>query len=129
MKEGNMRGRPKGGTNKYWSKEDKLKIVKRVIEDDESMKSIEKSDGINNGMISKWVKLYLENGEEGLINKKKPGNPLSKYQSKKNLTREEKLEYENMKLRIELERLKKGYQVKGDGLNKQFITINKKSLK
>ncbi len=27
----------------------------------------------------------------------------------------EKLQYENMKLRIEVERLKKGYQVKGDG--------------
>ena len=28
----------------------------------------------------------------------------------------EKLQYENMKLRIENERLKKGYLVKGDGL-------------
>lgn len=42
---------------------------------------------------------------DGLINKTKPGNPLSKYQ-KKNLTKEEQLEYENMKLRIENEMLK-----------------------
>ena len=48
-------------------------------------------------------------------NKKKPGNPLSKYSSKKQLTELEQLEYENMKLRIEVERLKKGYLVKGDG--------------
>ena len=34
---------------------------------------------------------------EGLKNKTKPGNPLSKYSNKKNLTKEEQLEYENMK--------------------------------
>ena len=34
---------------------------------------------------------------------------------KKKLTDMEKLQYENMKLRIENERLKKGYLVKGDG--------------
>ena len=52
---------------------------------------------------------------KGLTNKKKPGNPLSKYCNKKNLTKEEQLEYENMKLKIENELLKKGYLMKGDG--------------
>ena len=59
-------------------------------------------------MICVWIKKYLEQGESALENKKKPGNPLSKYSRKKNLTDLEKLEYENMKLRIENERLKKG---------------------
>ena len=36
-----------------------------------------------------------------------------KYSKRKNLNDMEKLEYENMKLRIENERLKKGYLVKG----------------
>ena len=45
----------------------------------------------------------------------KNGNPLMKYSKRKNLNDMEKLEYENMKLRIENERLKKGYLVKGDG--------------
>ena len=27
-----MQGRPKGGKNRYWSKEDKLKVVKDMIE-------------------------------------------------------------------------------------------------
>lgn len=41
---------------------------------------------------------------EGLKNKTKPGNPLAKIYSKKNFkNREEELEYENMKLRIENE--------------------------
>ena len=45
----------------------------------------------------------------GLENKRKPGNPLVRYQRKKELTELERLEYENMKLRIENLRLKKGY--------------------
>ena len=40
-------------------------------------------------------------------NKIKPGNPLSKYIRKKELIDIEKLQYENIKLRIENERLKK----------------------
>lgn len=41
---------------------------------------------------------------------------MSKYFVTKHFnSREEELEYENMRLRIENERLKKGYLVKGDG--------------
>lgn len=54
-------------------------------------------------MLRTWVKLYLTN-QDLLENKKKPGNPLSKYANKKNLTETEQLQYENMKLRIENER-------------------------
>ena len=54
-------------------------------------------------------------GENALENKKKPGNPLTKYSRRKELNELEKLEYENMKLRIENERLKKGYMMEGDG--------------
>ncbi len=76
---------------------------------------VEKKYNISHSLTGKWRKDYLEKGENCLINQKKPGNPLCKYSSRKNLTEIEKLEYENMKLRIEVERLKKGYQVKGDG--------------
>ena len=72
--------------------------------------------------IYKWVKRYREDGINGLENRKKTGNPLSKYSSKKNLTEIEKLQYENMKLRIEIKRLKKRYIVKGDG---SFVVFKK----
>ena len=117
-----MQGRPKGGKNKYWSKKEKLRIVNRVLIDGLSSKQVSDSENISNGMLSKWIQKYLELGEIGLENAKKPGNPLSKYSSKKNLTEIEKLEYENMKLRIENERLKKGYIVKGDG---SIVTFKK----
>ena len=110
----NMQGRPKGGKNKYYSKEEKLKYVKQIL-DGRSCWEIEREDGINHSITNNWFKKYNERGIEGLENKKKPGNPLMKYSAKKNLTELEKLEYENMKLRIENERLKKGYLVKGDG--------------
>lgn len=66
-------------------------------------------------MLRHWVKKYVEQGEESLENKRKPGNPLMKYSRRKELSDLEKLEYENMRLRIENERLKKGYMMKRDG--------------
>lgn len=114
-------GRPKGGKNKYWSKEQKLKLVKEHVEQHVSTTEITTREKISNGMYYNWVKKYLEFGEKRLENKKKPGNPLSKYMNKKNLSDIEKLEYENMKLRIENERLKKDYYVEGDG---QIVVFN-----
>lgn len=101
--------------NRYWSKEDKLKLVNAVIIDNKSINSISKENDIDKSQLRRWIEKYYEFGEDGLINKRKPGNPLMKYSRRKNLNELEKLEYENMKLRIENERLKKGYMMKGDG--------------
>jgi len=101
--------------NRYWSKEDKLKIINEVLINCKSSEEVAKEYDISSGMLRNWIIKYNQYGESSLENKKKPGNPLVKYSSKKNLTDIEKLQYENMKLRIENERLKKGYLVKGDG--------------
>ena len=124
-------GRPKGSYSpkRYWGKEEKLKAVKRVLDNHETAEDVRKDLNINSGLLHAWIKKYIENGEKGLENKKKPGNPLSKYQHKKQLTDIEKLEYENMKLRIENERLKKGYIVEGDGQVVIFNGSKNKSLK
>ena len=108
-------GRPKGGKNNYHSQEEKIRIVKEMIEQNLSQWQASRKYGINQSILGRWRKDYLENGEKSLINKKKPGNPLCQYSNKKNLTETEKLQYEIMKLRIENERLKKGYLMKGDG--------------
>ncbi len=111
-----QKGRPKGGKNKYWTAEEKYKIIKPILDYELTSGEVTRRTGINNGMLSIWVRKYKENGMEGLKNKTKPGNPLAKIYSRNNFkNREEELEYENMKLRIENERLKKGYLVKGDG--------------
>ena len=105
-------GRHKGGNNREWSKEDKFKYVSLVINGEKSMTQLMNESGISKGMICKWVERYNEGGIEALENKRKPGNPLAKYLRRKELTPIEQLEYENMLLRIENERLKKGYTEK-----------------
>ena len=109
-----MQGRPKGGKNRYWSKEDKLKLINEVL-DGKSSQEVARENNISGGMLRNWIIKYNYYGEQALSNQKKPGNPLMKYSQRKQLTEIEKLEYENMKLRIEIERLKKGYLMKGDG--------------
>lgn len=104
--------RPKGKankSNKYWSKEEKLRIVKKVINHENSLSIISKEENINTGQLHLWIKKYLVEGEQGLINSKKPENPQIGLYKKKNLIDVEKLQLENMKLRIECERLKKGF--------------------
>lgn len=122
-------GRPKGGTNRYWSKNEKLRIVKLVLESKQVAYDVSKVEKISDGMLTHWIKSYLTKGEKGLENVKKPGNPLAKYQQKKQLNELEQLQYENMKLKIELERAKKGYLVEGDGRNKVFISLSGENSK
>ena len=105
----------KGQKQKLRTKEEKFKIIEPILNYSKSQTQVSKENNINVGLINVWVKKYNEKGLNGLENNKKPGNPLSKYMNKKNLTEIEKLEYENMKLRIENELLKKGYLMKGDG--------------
>lgn len=111
--------RKEGETNKTHSKEEKLALVLRVLEG-ASLRSLTKETGIWYSQIDKWTKQYLAGGEEALINKRKPGNPLSKYTRKKVLTYAEQLEYENALLKRELlkkdaevVRLKKSIELEG----------------
>ena len=115
--------------NRYWSKEDKQKIINEVIVDGNSIVYVANKYDISSGLLGNWLRKYRDNGDSGLINKRKPGNPLTKYSMRKQLSEIEALEYENMKLRIENERLKKGYLVEGSGQNKIFISLNKKNSK
>ena len=85
--------------------------------------------GIAGSTFKKWKKAYLEFGIKGLKSQtgktKHPGkgNHFAGLQLKKNKTREEELELENLKLKVEVARLKKGYQVKGVGSKKEYVTI------
>ena len=115
--------------NRTWTKEEKYRIIKPVLEFKISGYQRAKEFDISDGMLFKWLKKYKEKGLEGLCNTKKPGNPLAKYMHKKQLTDIEKLEYENMKLRIENERLKKGYVMKGDGTVVMYKKSKKENLK
>ena len=101
-------GRPKGGRNTHHSKEEKLALVLRNLEG-ETAAALGRETGIYYAQIHKWTKQYLEGGEEALINKRKPGNPLAKYHNKKELTPIEQLEYKVALLELEL--LKKNGEI------------------
>ena len=70
-------GRPKGGTNRSHSKEEKLSLVLRNLAG-ETTCALERETGIYHSQIHKWTKQYLAGGEEALVNRRKPGNPLAK---------------------------------------------------
>ena len=55
-----MRGRPIGGTNKYWTAEEKYEIIKPIINFEKSSMQITKETGLSNGMICNWIKSYNE---------------------------------------------------------------------
>ena len=100
------------------SKEEKLSIVRQVLAGT-SVRSWE-NQGIDHQQVRTWTRKYLEEGEAGLEQKKKPGNPLSRYERRKELTYEEQLQYqiellkrELVKKEAEVLRLKKLNERKG----------------
>lgn len=114
-------GRPKGGKNRKYPYEFKLKAVETYLNEHRSFRSVAAEMNIAETRVRAWVKLY----NEGLLEtgRKRPGNPFSALHTSKSLSKEERLELENLKLKIENERLKKGYLVKGGGVNKEYVTI------
>lgn len=124
-----LMGRHKGGTNKYWSQEEKLRIVNRYFSEGIGRRTLAKEEGIASGMLWNWIKKYQDEGEQGLINKKKTGNPFAALHTSKSLSETERLKMLVAKQEIEIERLKKGYTTKGVGANKVFVTTKGANLK
>ena len=120
-------GRPKGGKNKEYSSKDKIKAINLIKNKHLSYSEAESILNIPMGNLKRWMSIYSKYGVDGLEPRKK-GNPFAKLFSK-SLTKQERLELENLKLRIENERLKKGYQVKGGGVNKEYVSIYDKNIK
>ena len=101
------------------SKEEKLSVVKRNLAG-ESACSLAREFGCSDSQVRNWVKDYQAEGEAGLEQKKKPGNPLSRYERRKELSYEESLQYQIELLKRELVRkdaevlrLKNGTNEKG----------------
>lgn len=120
-------GRPSGTKNIMRSPEEKEKIVLEAFENGPTV-TFQKYR-ISEGLLHRWISKYRKDGIDGLRSKtgraknSRKGNPYSGLQRKKNKTREEELELENLKLKVEVARLKKGYQVKGVGSKKEYVTI------
>lgn len=118
--------------NRRYTPEFKIECVKEVLEGKKSQTEIALENGMTEHNVSRWVKNYREQGEGYFYQEhrgNRSGNPYAALHTKKNLSELERLELENLKLRIENERLKKGYMVKGVGANKEFVTFKDKNTK
>ena len=125
---GDFMGRPKGGKNRKYPYEFKLKVVEDYQNNHLSLRETARKYGIDNERVRDWCKLYNEGIlKEGRIHIR--GNKFAALHTSKKLTKEQRLELENLKLRIENERLKKGYLVKGGGANKEYVSISEKNTK
>ena len=110
----------KGIAHRKWSKEEKLKIIRLHLEEHISIKKIKKEYGVNNSLVSAWVKKYLEEGEDAL--EPHNGNPYAALHTSKSLSEVESLRLIVAKQEVEIARLKKGYWVEGAGVNKEYVT-------
>ena len=107
--------------------EEKEKIIFDYFNSGKGAMEFELESGISKKLLWKWIKIYSFEGINGLrsMTRKITKNIV---RPKKVKTREE-LERENAKLKIEIERLKKGYYVKGVGQRKEYVSINNRSTK
>ena len=122
-------GRPSGGRNHMRTPEEKEAIVLEYLNGKAGSKTVASDHGISKRLFHEWVTRYRGSGIEGLKSKSGKNNPnLGRYDRHPSET--EKLKKELLKKEIEIERLKKGYQVKGGGVSKEYVTtfdVNTKS--
>ena len=120
-------GTKKGTKPRKWSKEEKLKLVLLHLNEKVSLMQIEKEYSVSNGLVSTWVKKYLNGGEEALVSRS--GNPYAALHTSKSLSEVERLRLIVAKQEVEIARLKKGYWVEGVGANKEYVTGSGKNTK
>ena len=80
-------------------------------------------------MIYQWINKYRDGGPEALIPSKRTGNPFAALYNSKSMSEVDRLKLLVAKQEIEINRLKKGYIVKGVGVNKEFVITNDASSK
>ena len=110
--------------------EEKERIVLEALE--RGTKRTSEARGVDRRLLQRWIAKYRADGVGGLTSRSGKcgsGNPLAGLQRKKDKAREEELELEVLKLRIEVERLKKGYRVKGGGRGKEYVTTKGSNTK
>ena len=87
----------------------KLKIVKMILEDHISKHEIERQYNLPRKTQRDWVRKYEQEGILGLINKRKQRDKISEDNEENTI---EDLKHQIFLLKIEIERLKKGYSEK-----------------
>ena len=100
--------------------EEKEAIVLEYLNGNAGYRTVARAHDIYPDLFLKWVKRYREDGIEGLRSAQGKQSNRGKYD--RHPSEIERLKKELLKKEIEIERLKKGYQVKGGGDQKEYIT-------
>ena len=120
----------KGQKRRVWTKEQKLEIIGKHLNEHVSVRTLEKEYKADRSMICHWLRDYGNYGEEAFNSKShRKGNPFAALHTSKTLTETERLRLQLAKLEIENERLKKGYRVKGVGANKEYVSLKDVNMK
>ena len=122
----------KGQKKRVWTRDQKLEIVRKHLDEHISVKKLGMEYQVDHSMICRWTKEYLAGGEGAFEPKKRPGNRFAALHRSKNLSELERLRLLVAKQEIEIARLKKGYWVEGAGANREYVTgqdVNMKSSK
>lgn len=119
-------GRSSGTKNIMRSPEEKEKIVLEAKQ--AGTAKIARKHFLSDRLLRTWLSKYDKDGIEGLKSHKRSNNPvLGKYN--RHPSEVEKLKRELAKKDIEIERLKKGYTVKGVGAKKEYVTTFNRNTK
>lgn len=94
---------------KHYSTEFKLKVVKKILEEHITKHEIEREYEVARKTQRDWVLKYEQEGITGLINKKKQRDKIPTDKTEDTV---EDLKHQIFLLKIEIERLKKGYSEK-----------------
>ncbi len=92
-------GAPKGKPHRKWSKEEKLRIIHIHLDEHMSIEQIERKHNVSHSLVSHWVRVYLEEGENAL--EPHNGNPYSALHTSKSLSEVERLRLMVAKLEVE----------------------------
>lgn len=122
-------GRPKGGKNRKWTASEKEAIVRRYLESGIGRHKFAAAENLSGRLLHEWVRRYQEHGKAGLESKRPTGNLYAALATSKSLSETERLRLTVAKQKVEIARLKNGYQVRGGGASKVFVTLNGVSIK
>ena len=119
-------GRPSGAKNTMRTLDEKEKIVLEYRNTSITCRAIAEKYNTSLSVIINWARLYEEKGLEGL-----KSNTGKSRKGKGNFKKTEiqKLKDELLKKEIENMQIKKGYQVKGVGRQKEYVTIFDANMK
>ena len=119
-----------------YTKPERLEIGRQVYNNELTKYEAAEQYGINYNTVRDYMRLYRDvNGLPAKTKSKSAGNALMapkpnapEYEEYADMTKEQLIR-ELVKARITEARLKKGYEVKGDGANKVFMPIDSKNTK